>query len=170
MLRPCAFLSAVVMGLGIGMLSTRAAAQAAQQTERAAFQVLFNRYQTPVTAVFVASVDGTGERRLVSQPGLQYSPSYSYDSGWIVFTSEQDGQADIYRVRPDGTGLEQLTHSPAFDDQAALSPDERTLAFVSTREAGTTDLWLKDLVSGETTNVTNDASGNFRPSWSPDGS
>ena len=34
-----------------------------------------------------------------------------------------------------GKGLERLTDDPAYDDQAAFSPDEKQLVFVSTRGA-----------------------------------
>ena len=138
-------------------------------TPSATRQVLFNRYQVPVMTVFIADADGTNERALVPSHGLEYSPSYSADGQWVVFTAEPDGQADIYRIHPDGTGLEQLTDDPAFDDQGALSPDGRTLAFVSTRERGTADIWSLDLRSRTYANLTRHYSGNFRPSWSPDG-
>ena len=69
--------------------------------------------------------------RSSASPGFEYSPSYSADGQWIVFTRERNGQADLYRVHPDGSGLEQLTDDPSFDDQGALSPDGKTLAFVA---------------------------------------
>ena len=141
----------------------------AVQAPPATQQVLFNRFQAAMTTLFIADADGMNERELLPTDGLRYSPSYSPDGQWVVFTAEPGGQADIYRVHPDGTGLEQLTDDPAFDDQGALSPDGRTLAFVSTRERGTADIWLMELASRTSTNLTNHASGHFRPSWSPDG-
>ena len=57
-----------------------------------------------------------------------------------MFTSERNRSADIYRAHPDGTGLERLTDDPSFDDQAALSPDGRTVAFVSSR-SGHAEIW-----------------------------
>jgi Tol biopolymer transport system component len=68
-----------------------------------------------------------------------YDASFSFDGEWVVFTSERHGSADIFRVRANGMGLERLTDSPAFDDQAALSPDGYSLAFVSTRDTGSTE-------------------------------
>ena len=60
----------------------------------------------------------------------------------------------MYRVHPDGTGLEQLTDNPAFDDQATLSPDGKQLAFVSTREQRTANIWLLDLKTQKLRNLT----------------
>ncbi len=82
---------------------------------------------------------------------------------------ETAGLSDIYRIHPDGSGLERLTDDPAFDDQGVLSPDGRTLAFISTRGSGTANLWLLDLAAKKYTNLTKTQGGNFRPAWSPDG-
>lgn len=133
------------------------------------YRVLFNRYLVPTMTVFIADADGTNERALVPTVGLEYSPSYSPDGQWIVYTAERKGQADIYRIHPDGTGLQQVTDDPAFDDQGSLSPDGKMLAFVSTRGSGTANIWVMDTSSRTYTNLTKHQSGNFRPSWSPDG-
>ncbi|HEY42612.1 MAG TPA: protein kinase [Anaerolineae bacterium] len=42
----------------------------------------------------------------LSAPG---TPSWSPDGRWILFATEDDGDRDIYRIRPDGSGLENLT-------------------------------------------------------------
>jgi Tol biopolymer transport system component len=76
--------------------------------------------------------------------------------------------ADIYRAHPDGTGLERLTNDPSFDDQAALSLDGGTVAFVSSG-SGHAELWTLDLATRAVRNITNHAGGHFRPAWSPDG-
>lgn len=132
-------------------------------------QILFSRLAPDRSGLFAADGDGKNERTLLPATGLDYNASYSYDGKWIVFTSERGGSADIYRMHTDGSGVERLTDGPSYDDQAALSPDDHTLAFVSTREGGTANVWLLDLARHEYTNLTKNAGGNFRPSWSPDG-
>jgi Tol biopolymer transport system component len=128
--------------------------------------------------LFIANADGTAERKLFPASSFDYDASFSADGKWIVFTSERNGSADIYRARLDGSGLERLTDDPAYDDQAALSPDGNHVAFVSSRGSGTTDIWLLDLKTRKLQNLTNTGKaespilgprGNFRPSWSPDG-
>jgi Tol biopolymer transport system component len=131
-------------------------------------RVLFNRFRVPEIGLFVADADGKNERALPHHE-REYSPSLAPDGKWIVFTSERADQADLYRVHPDGSGLEQLTNDPAFDDQGSLSPDGKSLAFISTRGGGFANLWVLEIASHKYQNLTHSRSGNFRPSWSPDG-
>jgi TolB protein len=119
--------------------------------------------------LYLSNADGSGERPLLAGAGSNYNPSFSADGTWIVFTSERDGSPDVFRVHPHGSGLERLTDSPAFDDQGSLSPDGRTLAFVSSRDAGTANIWLLDIASHRLRNLTRNKAGNFRPTWSPSG-
>ena len=72
-------------------------------------------------------------------------------------------------MHPDGSELQQLTNDPAFDDQGVLSPNGKTLAFVSSRGSGRANIWTLNLATKNYTDLTHDLSGNFRPSWSPDG-
>jgi Tol biopolymer transport system component len=113
---------------------------------------------------------------------MDYDASFSPDGKWIVFTSERDsdgsGQSDLWRVRPDGTGLERLTKDPAMEDAGVLSPDGKTLAYVSTQGgARTANIWVMDVATKRARNLTGDGrkdppltmNSNFRPAWSPDG-
>ena len=102
-------------------------------------------------------------------PDTDYDATWSPDGASIVFTSERDGSADLYRVKADGSGLERLTDSPAYDDQAAFSPDGRQLAFVSSRNGGRAHVWTLDLQTSRAKALTTGSGGDFRPAWSPDG-
>jgi Tol biopolymer transport system component len=119
--------------------------------------------------IFVAAADGSDERPLPVASDLDYDPAWSPDGSSIVFTSERDGSADLFRIDVDGTNLERLTDTPAYDDQAAFAPDGKRLVFVSTRGGGTANLWTLDLQTRRVATVTSGTSGDFRPSWSPDG-
>jgi Tol biopolymer transport system component len=119
--------------------------------------------------LFIAAADGSDERPLLGLSEIDYDPAWSPDGASIVFTSDREGSADLFRVKPDGTGLERLTTNPAYDDQAAFSPDGKQLVFVSTRRGGTADLWTMDLQTRRAKALTSGTGGDFRPSWSPDG-
>ena len=142
--------------------------------------MLMNRIGPSASKLFIANSHGTGERELLAESVFDYHASYCADGEWFVFTSERNGigQADIYRARLDGTAVERLTDSEAVDDQAALSPDGTSLAFVSTRETYKANIWILDLKTQQLRNLTGQPGiqgdpqkpgGFFRPAWSPDG-
>ena len=131
---------------------------------------MFSSDATPVhSQLFIGDKLGGGERPLLPLSGMDYSPSFSTDGKWVIFTSERAGSADIYRVHLDGSRLERLTDDPAFDDQAVLSPDGKTIAFVSSRGSGRAHIWLLDLASHGVRLLTPNSGSDFRPAWSPDG-
>jgi len=146
------------------LLLVAASLQAAQPKT-----IAFARLGPSQIQLFVSNADGTDERSLLASDSLDYNPAWSPDGRWIVFTSERNGSADLYRVKPDGSGLQRLTTNPAFEDQADFSPDGRKLVFVSTRADGTADLWIRDLTTQRETLLTFGPAGDFRPAWSPDG-
>src|SRR4051812_1218663 len=69
--------------------------------------------------IFIAAADGNGERPLLESADVDFNPVWAPDGKSIVFTSERNGSADLFRVNTDGSGLTQLTADPAYDDQAA---------------------------------------------------
>ena len=151
--------------LSITVVLGAAAVSAAQELDR----IYVDQYMPLRSELMIADADGGSPRKLLPGTEIDYNASFSDDAQWVVFTSDRSGSADIYRVRVDGVGLERLTDSPAFDDQAALSPDGRSLAFVSSRGHRATDIYILDLERREIRNLTDAPGGDFRPNWSPDG-
>lgn len=49
----------------------------------------------------------------------------------LTFTSNMDGNYDIYSIAADGTNLERLTNSPHVEGHSAWSSDGKWLAFSS---------------------------------------
>lgn len=144
--------------------------------------MFLNRIGPSVSTLYIANADGSNTRQLLpgKSAAFDYHGNFSPDGKHVIFTTERngDGQSDIYRVKVDGTGLESLVATPSFEDAGVLSPDGRTLAYVSTQGNWTANIWVKDLHTGVAFNLTNTPStagdnslpdGHFRPSWSPDG-
>src|SRR5262245_8465621 len=132
-------------------------------------RIFVDQWSPTRSELFIADADGGNARKLVPGLELDYNVSFSPDGEWVVFTSERFGSSDIFRARTDGTAVERLTDHPAFDDQAAFSPDGSSVAFVSTRDTGSTDVYILDLKTRQTRNLTQSPGGDYRPSWSPDG-
>ena len=86
----------------------------------------------------------------------------------IVFSSNRDGDWDIYSMDVNGNNLVQLTDHPASDEYPACSPDGRRIAFISEREL-TPDLYMMDSDGNNVVRLTHDNFGEGRVSWSPDG-
>src|SRR5260370_18218880 len=136
--------------------------------------ILVNRIGPSGGELFIANGDGSGEHKLNSGGSMDYDAMFSADGKWIVFTSERNGSANIYRIHSDGSGLERLTDDDGFDDQASLSPDDNQLALVSTHVSGTNNIWILALKTRKTRNLTvgpalQAAAGKmdafYRPSW-----
>jgi TolB protein len=150
--------------IALGLLFTANPVQA-----DSAYTIAYASFAPVHSEIFLADPDGGHAKVFRPAAAQQWDASFSRDGVWVVFTSTQDGSADIYRARADGSGtVERLTDDPAFDDQGALSPDGRKVAFVSTR-SGHAEIWLLDLKTRQLRNLTNHAGGHFRPAWSPDG-
>ncbi|KAF2193134.1 tricorn protease N-terminal domain-containing protein [Zopfia rhizophila CBS 207.26] len=145
---------------------------------------MMNRIAPSVSNIYIANADGTNEVKVLGNNSFyEYHASWSLDGQWISFTSERngDGNSDLYRVRIDGTGLEPVMTTPAMEDNMVISPDGTKAAYVSTANNYTANIWVVDLATKETYNLTDTTltrtnvssalspSGHFRPAWSPDG-
>ena len=80
------------------------------------------------------NADGSNQKRLTDNPRMDYWPTFSPDGKCIAFTSNRDGNYDIYLMNPDGTGQRNLTQHPGNDNWAAWSLDSRKVAWVSNRD------------------------------------
>lgn len=94
-------------------------------------------------------------------------------TGLLAFTSDKDGNSEIYVMNPDGTGLTNLTNHPAHDATPFWSPDGQKIAFTSDRD-GSNQVYMMNMDGSNITRVTNgdgsyglDVNG-FSP-WSPEG-
>src|SRR5262249_43978828 len=126
--------------------------------------------------VWVMNADGSGKRNLTSNTGFNAPGSWSPDGRKIVFTSNRDGNNELYVMNADGSGQRNLLPSPSSEDWAASwSPDGRTILFATDRD-GNWELYAVNADGSEPHNLTHNpgydggipgAQGNAL--WSPDG-
>jgi Tol biopolymer transport system component len=88
--------------------------------------------------------------------------------GRIAFTSDRDGDYEIWLMLSNGTGLTMLTNNPARDRDPAWSPDGGRIAFVSDRD-GVDHIYVMDANGSNVAQWTTGAYADRWPTWAPDG-
>lgn len=90
--------------------------------------------------------------------------------GSIVFSSNRDGDADIYMLDITVRNAQpvQLTDAPGDDTDPALSADGTQVAFTSMRD-GNPEIYIMDYDGEFQTRMTQSLTIQRRPAWSPDG-
>jgi len=113
--------------------------------------------------IWIMKPDGTGQKQLTVNTGINGSPAISASGGYIVFVSNRTGSFQIWRMNFDGSNQTQLTRGSA-KNYPALSPDGKWVLFNSTDDW---HLWRVSIDGGESLQLTDFVAST--PSVSPDG-
>jgi Tol biopolymer transport system component len=89
-------------------------------------------------------------------------------NGKIAFTSNRDGNDEIYVMNNDGSNQSRLTNNARSDLNAAWSPEGNKIAFTSYRD-GNAEIYVMNADGSNQINVTNSPATDRMPAWSPDG-
>ena len=127
--------------------------------------------------LYVMDADGRDQRRLVNHPGGgdehpvntadDFAPAWSPAVWTIAFTTNRDGNDEIYTMDPIGHSVQRRTNMPSSERDSAWSPDGEIVAFVSNRD-GNDDIFALDRRQNLVP-LTRDAGADRSPTWSPDG-
>ena len=90
------------------------------------------------------------------------------DTPKILFTSQRDGNSEIYIMNADGSGQTNLTRHRAADFNPVWSPTGEQILFVSNRNK-TEDLYLMDADGRNVQQLFLKTLRRQHPTWSPDG-
>jgi Tol biopolymer transport system component len=126
--------------------------------------------------------DGTGFTKLTDDAAKDFLPAFSPDGNAIVFSSDRDGDFELYCLASslvpdacgptdqmiDGRPLRRLTDEPASDTDPAFSPDGSRIAFATNRD-GNFEIYTMTLDGTELRRLTNNPADDFSPVWSPNG-
>lgn len=124
--------------------------------------------------IWVMYQDGSGQKRLTTNPAEDRAGSWTPDGEHIAYhsfreTLEDPGSREIVIMDDDGTNQTQLTDNLVFDTFAHVSPDGEKIAFTSNR-AGSFNVHTMDIDGSNVSRVTTLGVEDAHGSWSPDGS
>jgi len=124
--------------------------------------------------IHVGNADGTVP--LTSGGWIDHSPSWSPDGRRIAFTSDRDGNFEIYVMDADGNNQIRLTNDTAGDFSPTWSPGSRRIAFSSERDreyqpghGRATALYTMNADGSGQIAITSAGAQDRQPAWSPDG-
>lgn len=99
---------------------------------------------------------------------MAFSPRYSPDGRWIVYSLEKSGNTDIWLMDAATGAQRPLTDSPSIETSPSFSPDGKQVVFESDR-SGTPQLYVMGLEGGEPTRISFGEGRYGDPAWSPKG-
>jgi TolB protein len=149
----------------------------------------------PYYAIYRANADGTRLRPLFPKKvgpgvltGYNAEATVSPDGKRIIFTSTQDGDLELYSIKPDGTDVKRLTRMLGYDGGAYYSPDNRMIvwrAYHPQTEEEKADylrllkqnlvrptkmeLWVANADGSHARQITHFGKASFAPFFTPDG-
>ena len=122
--------------------------------------------------VWVTNADGSGKRNLTPHNGFNAPASWSPNGRQVVFTTDRDGNNEVYVMNADGSKQRSLLPSPSTQEFAgSWSPDGRTILFSTNRDSNW-ELYAMGADGSDVRNLTQHAGQDGRDGgffWSPDG-
>ena len=94
--------------------------------------------------IWMVNSDGSSNKQLTANSGINYFPSVSPDGKYIVFNSDRSGEIGIWRIDADGGNLAHLTNG----SMPSFSPDGQWIYFY--RVGG---IWKISVEGGESVKI-----------------
>jgi hypothetical protein len=121
------------------------------------------------------NADGSNQKRLTTNAADDILPTFSADGARIAFSTDRNGNYDLYSMNTNGGDLKRLTSHPAHDLDPAWSPDNTRIAFSSDRRQAEDDRYFFEVhtmpaTGGTAARETNGSSveaHDFSPDWHP---
>ena len=97
--------------------------------------------------------------------GQNWLPVFSPDGKRIAFTSNRDGNPELYVMNRDGSDVRRLTNNPEIDTSPTFSPSGTQIAFASGR-SGTPQVYVIGVDGAGLRRISQESYAD-RPTWSP---
>lgn len=111
--------------------------------------IAFHSYRDGNSEIYVMNADGSGPKRLTSDPGEDSCPNLARDASAILFTSTRDGISEVYSIGLDGKDLRRLTETEAKEMHPVWTPDGARVVY-----ARDGDIWIMDADGQNQTQLT----------------
>lgn len=123
-------------------------------------------------------------RKLTNDIFSNVEPSWSPDGKKLLFASDRGSYLDeypdyllpenlnmknydIYEINVDGSGIKRVVNTDYLERAPIYSPDQKYIAFTSDR-SGVSNIYLKDVETGDEWPITNVLTGAYLPTWGGD--
>lgn len=118
--------------------------------------------------IWTADENGQNIQRLTVNRARDVYGRFSPDGKWIAFSSERNGNLDVFIIAAEGGAAKQLTFHSADDTVLGWQPDSRAVLFSSNRgEDFTPQLYIVSVSGGMPTKAGTDMG--VQAAFSPDG-
>ena len=128
-------------------------------------RIVYFSVASGVPDIWIMNADGTGQKQLTVDKGVNLQPKVTPDGRYIVFASIRNDQANIWRINLDGSDPRQLTNGNS-DWEPAVTPDSRWVIYTAQR-SGMTYLWKVSIDGGDAVQLMDKYTNS--PEVSPDG-
>ena len=78
--------------------------------------------------LWLTATDGSGSRRLTTDPASESNARWAGDGSWIYFLSTRNGSSQVWKIAIDGGESQQVTDLPLDVGSLVVSPDGTRLA------------------------------------------
>ena len=119
--------------------------------------------------VWVGLLAGCSQAMFPGEIGSPAPAQTETAAGTVVYTSNPNGNWDIYSVTTDGRHAQRLTSTPAEEEGLMPSPDGTKITFVSKRD-GDYEIYVMNLDGTKQQRLTHARGIDEDPYWFPDGS
>ncbi len=124
---------------------------------------------TSVTHIWLAPGDNTEQAKKIVVGNGQHGPSLAWTQpDEILYDAFENGTRDLWKSSVDGNTRQQLTSNAKQNYLPTVSPDNRFIAFVSTRN-GNPQIWRMNADGSNQQQLTSGELGVTSPRYSPDG-
>jgi TolB protein len=132
-------------------------------------KIVFTCFDNQFDQICVMQADGTKRQQLTFENATSFYPSLSNDGSVIVFSSNRDGNFEIYAMDTNGKNVIQLTRNIGNLYAPEISPKGNRVVFTA-ESGGLQSIWVMRL-DGSNPHTLFDGSGSdIDPTWSPDAS